>query len=279
MTLVTRMAMITAAVLVVASQSAAQDSATGSDIAPFNDIGRRWDRFAFAGHHGHYVRLAYDRKRDIAAIVLLLPGWTKNRRDWQYDASKLASFLVDNGFAVASIEPNWRSSSTPSQDRHLLAQAIGEITRQAARRGYDSRRMVLVGAGVGGRDAAIFGTNPQWLQSEGVEFTFLRAVIILNGLRIDPSNPDYEDDPAFAETLAPPNAPRFLLHSVKTDDARIAEANKLADALRRAGTSVELRSVRRSMDKSEPSMIGGENNPENDHLLRFLKDATARAAH
>jgi len=98
--------------------------------------------------------------------------------------------------------------------------------------------MVLVGVGLSGRDAAVFGTDPHWLQQEGVDFASLRGVVILNGDQIDPGAASGDDDPAFSEAIAAPNAPRFLFHSVKGDAQRSAQATKLADALRDAGALV-----------------------------------------
>ena len=270
--------MLMAAVIVAANPSAAQEGVgfdtVGFDFEPGNPV--HWDKFPFAGGHGNYVRVASNPKHKNAPVVLLLPN-RRSKADWQYDTRGLASYLVDKGFAVASIEPSWRSAYRPLKDRQELAQAVGEVARQAAKWGYDQRRMILIGAGISGRDAAVFGTDPQWFQQEGVEFASLRAVVILNGDQIDPNVPHEQDDPAFEQAIPRPNAPHFLLHSIKTDQGRRAQANKLSEALRAAGAVVEVRLVRKSMDKSEPSMIGGENNPENDQLLRFLKDATAQA--
>ena len=125
--------------------------------------------------------------------------------------------------------------------------------------GFDPSRIVLVGHSAGAHLVALVGTDPAWFRAAGLKLSDVRGIVPLDGAAYDvprqldigapPMHNTYVQafgkDPVRQRKLSPtfqaaaPNAPQFLILHVQRPDG-IEQSNKLAAALKKAGTPVEI---------------------------------------
>lgn len=198
-----------------------------------------------------------------APLILFVHGggWRMGSKENATGRAKVAHFPAQ-GYALASIDYRLVPSATVEQQAADVAASLAWLIRNAAMLGIDPGRIVLMGHSAGAHLVALVGTDPAYLERAGVGATALRGVIALDGAAYDvpaqmqdgpPMMQDiymqaFGKDAARQRALSPtlhaaaPNAPAFLiLHVQRQDGARQSRA--LADALRAAGTAVELRAI------------------------------------
>lgn len=195
-----------------------------------------------------------------APLVLYVHGggWKRGSKDTAM-GNALPGHLVGQGYAFASINYRLVPQATVEQQASDVAQALAFVLGKAASMGIDRSRVVITGHSAGAHLVALVGTDEQYLRKAGLSFADVDGVMPNDGAAYDVPKQmaqagrfmsdtykqAFGTDPARQKALSPtfhaaaPNAPRFLLLHVQREDG-VAQANELAAALKRGGSSVEV---------------------------------------
>jgi arylformamidase len=185
-------------------------------------------------------------------------GWKRGDKG-NATGKDLAPHYVAQGYAVASINYRLVPAATVEQQAADVAASVAWLRSNAAKLGIDPARIVLMGHSAGAHLVALVGTDPRYLRGAGLGFNAVRGVIPNDGAAYDVAqqmidgNTMMQDtymqafgtDPARQRALSPtfqaeaPNAPTFLLIHIQRPDG-VRQAAALADALKRAGTRVQV---------------------------------------
>lgn len=195
-----------------------------------------------------------------APLVLFVHGggWKRGDKSNATGKAKVAHFTAQ-GYAVASINYRLVPAATVEQQAADVAGALAYVKAHAADLGIDPARIVLMGHSAGAHLVALVGTDPRYLRAAGLSERDVAGIVPIDGAAYDVPKQltvgprimgqtyeqafgsDPERQRAISPTFqaAPPNAPAFLILHVQRQDG-IAQSQGLADALRRAGTSVQI---------------------------------------
>lgn len=179
-------------------------------------------------------------------------------------AGHMAAHARARGYAFASLNYRLVPDADPGQQAGDVAAAIAWLVREADRLEIDPGRIILSGHSAGAHLAALVGTDPSYLGAHRLPVSILDGVVLLDGAGYDvPAQMRrggpflrrlyaraFGDDPAFQARVSPtlqaaaPNAGRFLiLHIASRPEDSGAQSERLAEALRAAGTPAEVVSV------------------------------------
>lgn len=195
-----------------------------------------------------------------APLILFVHGggWQRGSKDNATGRWKPAHFTAGH-YAFASIDYRLVPQATVEQQAVDIASALRTVIDRADALGVDRRRIVLMGHSAGAHLVALVGTDERYLKAAGLSFADLAGVIPVDGaaydvpaqLRDGPQimqatyHQAFGEDPARQRALSPtfhaaaPNAPAFMLLHVQRPDGT-AQAQELAEALRRGGSSVRV---------------------------------------
>lgn len=195
-----------------------------------------------------------------APLVLFVHGggWKRGSKD-NATSRALPGHMLEQGYAFASIDYRLVPDATVEQQAADVAAALAHLLKRADQLGIDRNRVVLTGHSAGAHLVALVGTDERYLKAAGLSFADIDGVMPNDGAAYDvPAQFEqagpmmkgtYEEafgtDPARQQSLSPtlhaaaPNAPAFLLIHVQREDG-VAQNKALADALKRAGTRVEV---------------------------------------
>lgn len=198
-----------------------------------------------------------------APLVLFVHGggWKRGDKRMMDGSAKLSRWR-EQGYAVASLNYRLVPKAKVEDQAADIAAGLAALIKQARRLGFDATRVFLVGHSAGAHLVALVGTDPQWLRGAGLDFGAVDGVIALDGAGYmvpeqmgknamvlgDTYEQAFGTDPVRQLALSPtnhaaaPNAPAFLILHVDRADAK-QQSEGLSDALRRAGTPVELYAV------------------------------------
>ncbi len=185
-------------------------------------------------------------------------GWKRGDKSMMTGSAKLAHWQAQ-GYAVASLNYRLVPDATVEQQAADVAAAVAYLKNNAARLGFDGRRIALVGHSAGAHLVALVGTDPQWLAGAGMRLDDIPGIVPLDGaaydvpaqmgenerLMGDTYRQAFGTDPARQRALSPifhagaPNAPSFLILHVQRRDGT-AQSEALGEALRAAGTSARV---------------------------------------
>lgn len=195
-----------------------------------------------------------------APLVLFVHGGGWKRGSKETAGSRtLPGHLTAQGYAFASINYRLVPDATVEQQAADVAASLAYLLEKADSLGIDRSRVVLTGHSAGAHLVALVGTDERYLRAVGLSFADIDGVMPNDGAAYDVPTQmaqggrfmagTYEDafgtDPARQKALSPtlhaaaPNAPAFLLLHVQRDDG-VAQANALAEALKRGGSRVEI---------------------------------------
>lgn len=206
-------------------------------------------------------------------------------------AAQMGAHFVQQGYAFASVNYRLVPDANPRQQAEDVAAAIASLREGAREHGIDPNRILLIGHSAGAHLAALIGTDPSYLAARRIPLSALSGVVLLDGAGYDvPSQMQrggpflrrmyaraFGEDPAFQASVsstlqaAAPNAARFLIfHIMSRPDDSGAQSQRLADALRRAGTDAEVVAV----DNSHAEIFRQFGQP--GHVATARTDAFAR---
>lgn len=195
-----------------------------------------------------------------APLVLFVHGggWKRGSKSNAVGRA-MPGHMLAQGYAFASIDYRLAPAATVEQQAADVAAALAHLLNRAEALGIDRSRVVLTGHSAGAHLVALVGTDERYLKAAGLSFADLRGVMPNDGAAYDVASQiagagplmkrTYEQafgtDPARHKALSPlthaagPNAPAFLLIHVQREDG-VAQNKALANALKRAGTRVEV---------------------------------------
>ncbi|QDH35536.1 alpha/beta hydrolase [Porphyrobacter sp. YT40] len=195
-----------------------------------------------------------------APLVLFVHGggWKRGSKDNAMGRA-MPAHMMEQGYAFASIDYRLVPAATVEQQAADVAAALAYLLKRADELGIDRSRVVLTGHSAGAHLVALVGTDERYLKAAGLSFADIDGVMPNDGAAYDVAaqmkqagpmmKGTYEQafgtDPARQKALSPtahataPNAPAFLLIHVQREDG-VAQNKALAEALRRAGTAVEI---------------------------------------
>ncbi len=185
-------------------------------------------------------------------------GWKRGDMKNATGKSKIAH-LTGLGYAFASINYRLVPAARVEDQARDVAASIAFLKSNAARIGFDGGQIVLMGHSAGAHLSALVGTDERYLRAEGLTFADLRGVIPIDGaaydvpaqmkdgprMMQDTYRQAFGVDPVRQHALSPTaqatsaHAPPFLLLHVQRADG-IRQATELADAIRKAGTAVQI---------------------------------------
>ena len=184
-------------------------------------------------------------------------GWKRGSKDNAAGNYK-APHYTGLGYAYASINYRLLPDNTVEDEAADVAHAVRYLIDNAARLGFDSGRIVIMGHSAGAHLVSLVGTDEQYLRGAGLSFANIDGVIPIDGAAYDVPKQiagggafmhgtylqAFGDDPARQRALSPtfqamaPNAPSFLLVHVQRSDG-VAQNKQLEAALRQARTAVQ----------------------------------------
>ena len=185
-------------------------------------------------------------------------GWKRGSKDNAVSRA-LPAHLLAQGYAFAAIDYRLVPGASVEQQAGDVAAALAALLARSDSLGIDRGRVVLMGHSAGAHLVALVGTDEQYLRAANLSFADIDGVIPNDGAAYDVPvqmaqagrfmartytqafGTEVVRQRALSPTLnaAAPNAPAFLLLHVQRPDG-IAQADALAEALRRAGTRVEI---------------------------------------
>ncbi|HEX4848555.1 MAG TPA: alpha/beta hydrolase [Novosphingobium sp.] len=184
-------------------------------------------------------------------------GWKRGSKDNASGPWK-APHYTGLGYAYASINYRLVPDATVEQQGADVAAAVRYLIDNAARLGFDSTRIVLMGHSAGAHLVALVGTDESYLKGAGLSFAAIDGVIPIDGAAYDVPRQMSEggkfmsdtylqafgSDPARQRALSPtlhaqaPNAPAFLIIHVQRKDG-VAQSVALEAALKKGRTRAE----------------------------------------
>jgi arylformamidase len=195
-----------------------------------------------------------------APLVLFVHGggWKRGDKSNGTGKAKIAHYRA-LGYAVASVNYRLVPDATVEQQASDVASALAYVKAHAADLGIDPARIVLMGHSAGAHLVALVGTDPRYLRAAGLSERDVAGIVPIDGAAYDVPKQmrigarimgeTYEQafgtDPGRQRAISPtlqaaaPNAPAFLIIHVQRKDG-IEQSRGLADALRKAGTSVQI---------------------------------------
>jgi len=198
-----------------------------------------------------------------APLVVFLHGG-----GWAFGDKRMAAHMAAHfhgqGYAFASVNYRLVPGVNPRQQAEDAAAAIASLRQDAAAHGVDPNRIIVIGHSAGAHLAALIGTDPAYLAAHHIPLSALSGIVLLDGAGYDvPTQMQragpflrrmyaraFGEDAAFQASVSPtlqaaaPNAGRFLiLHITSRPDDSGAQSQRLAEALRRAGTPAEVVAV------------------------------------
>ncbi len=195
-----------------------------------------------------------------APLVLFVHGggWKRGSKTNAVGRA-LPGHMLAQGYAFASIDYRLVPAATVEEQAADVAAAVAYLLKRADALGIDRSRVVLTGHSAGAHLVALVGTDERYLRAVGLSFADIDGVMPNDGAAYDVEKQvaqagrfmagTYKEafgtDPARQRALSPtahasaPNAPAFLLIHVQREDG-VAQNTALAEALRRAGTAVEV---------------------------------------
>ena len=195
-----------------------------------------------------------------APLVLFVHGggWKRGSKSNAVGRA-LPGHMLAQGYAFASIDYRLVPAATVEQQAADVAASLAHLLARADELGIDRSRVVLTGHSAGAHLVALVGTDERYLKAAGLSFADIDGVMPNDGAAYDvpaqmSTGPKmmaetyvqaFGTDPARQKALSPthhaaaPNAPAFLLIHVQRADG-VAQNAALAEALRRAGTAVEI---------------------------------------
>ncbi|AOL94266.1 alpha/beta hydrolase [Porphyrobacter sp. LM 6] len=195
-----------------------------------------------------------------APLVLFVHGggWKRGSKNNAMGRA-MPEHMMAQGYAFASIDYRLVPSATVEQQAADVAAALAYLLKRADALGIDRSRVVLTGHSAGAHLVALVGTDERYLKAAGLSFADIDGVMPNDGAAYDVAKQiegagrmmletytqAFGTDPARQKALSPtlqaaaPNAPAFLLIHVQREDG-VAQNKALAEALKRAGTKVEV---------------------------------------
>ena len=198
--------------------------------------------------------------RDAPLVIFVHGGGWKRGDKKNATGTDKVKHYTGLGYAFASLNyrlvPNARVEDQASD----VASAIAWLKDNAARLGFDGRRIVLMGHSAGAHLSALVGTDPRYLRAAGLDVDDLRGVIPLDGAAYDVpkqiadggnfmhdiyiqafgTQPERQRDLSPTFQAPAPNAPAFLILHVQRKDGT-EQSRALGRALERAGTDADVK--------------------------------------
>jgi arylformamidase len=198
-----------------------------------------------------------------APLVLFVHGggWSRGDKDNATGALKV-THLRAQGYAFASLNYRLVPTARVEDQAADIAAALRHLIDRAGTLGFDPSRIVLMGHSAGAHLVALVGTDPAYFKASGMSVDALRGIVPIDGAAYDvPAQMEggsgmmkqtyvsaFGTDPNRQRALSPiyhantPNAPAFLILHVQRKDGA-AQSRSLGDALRKAGTAVQINSI------------------------------------
>ncbi|HET7709771.1 MAG TPA: alpha/beta hydrolase [Sphingomicrobium sp.] len=225
-----------------------------------------------------------------APILVFIHGGGWAIGDKRHSAAPKAAHFTANGWAFASLNYRLVPKATVEQQAADIAAGLAWLRRNAAAKGLDGDRIILMGHSAGAHLAALVGTDPAYLAAAGVPMSAIDGIILLDGAGYDiaqqmsrPGNPvsgmydaAFGRDPARQRALSPsrhaaaPNAPNWLVLPVARRADSTAQSHSLAAALNRAGASATVVPVPGESHGSLNKGLGEQGDFATAEVDRFL---------
>jgi len=222
--------------------------------------------FAYGDHERHTVDFWHAKGASgPTPLVFFVHGGAWRAGDKSLDTGYWkATYFPKKGLALASTNYRFVPEATVEQQAGDAANSLAAVLGRARELGIDDKRVVLLGHSAGAHLVCLLGTDESWLKAAGLSFANIAGVIGNDGasydaaMQIEHIGPDWRsaftdafgEEPERQRRLSPifqantPNAPAFLLlHMPHRADSGIVQTNRLAEAVRAAGSTARVACV------------------------------------
>jgi len=224
-----------------------------------------------------------------APLLLFVHGGGWSIGDKRMEAGTKGAHFARQGWAFGSTNYRLVPQATVEQQAADVAAAVALLRKQP---GIDPDRIVLMGHSAGAHLAALVASDPSYLKAAGVPLSAIKGVVLLDGAGYDvPAQigdarnraqaiytQAFSDDPKRQATLSPvnhaaaPNAGRWLILPVERRQDSRAQSEKLAAALKAAGTSAEVLPQAGKTHMTLNRELGTEGDPSTAVVDAFLSE-------
>ncbi|MET0984763.1 MAG: alpha/beta hydrolase [Steroidobacteraceae bacterium] len=231
---------------------------------------------------------APEAARQLPIVVFWHGGsWaTGDKADYRFVGNALAKR------GVVAVLPNYRLYPAVKFPAFIedAAAAVAWVQAHAAQRGGDPQRIVLMGHSAGAHIATFVAYDHGQLRRAGADPAAIRGVIGLSGpYALDPNSDllrtifaapyTHQDWQPIArvDATAPPT---LIIHGGKDDVVRVSHAEKLGDALHRAGVRVETEfypEAGHAATVAAFARVSGSRLPIVEQSVRFIESVTDKA--
>jgi len=200
----------------------------------------------------------------------------------------LAENLVQDGVAVALIRYRLAPAYRHPIQAEDVAAALAQLVKDAAKYGFDARRIYLAGHSAGGHLASLVGLDSRYLARHGVAKNSIAGIVSISGLydlnptwRVSKNQSvavenTFGKDAALLRQASPfhhgrADAPPFLIISAFRDFPGFAlDARRFADALRQTGAKDVQQLMIEGADHFSVVKFDEENNSLRRVVVGFL---------
>lgn len=193
-------------------------------------------------------------------LVIFVHGGGWKRGDKTDAVGVKGAHALQQGYAFASVNYRLVPAATVEEQAQDVANAIAYLIRNAAKLGFDGKRVALMGHSAGAHLVGLVSTDLRFLKIAEVDVKNLRGSILLDGAAYDVPRQIAEGgnfmhdtyleafgtEPNRQKGLSPtvqaaaPNVRAFLILHVQREDGT-AQSNALGAALRKAETAAEVK--------------------------------------
>jgi arylformamidase len=229
-------------------------------------------------------------------------AWTMGSKDGflmlsGHRAADHGNFFAEKG--IAAVQVNYRLSPKVQHPEHIIdvARSIAWVRRNIAKYGGDVDNIFIMGHSAGGHLVALAGTDPRYLQAEGLTPQMIRGVIGVSGVYVlDPTlvtaGPGAVAMPKTPPTMlksvfgaeakghidaspiahVAPGLPPFLLAYANADIPTLpAQAVAFQDALVKQGVAAKYLLVKPRDHQTVLKSMLDDGDPLGDAVLKFVR--------
>jgi acetyl esterase/lipase len=229
-------------------------------------------------------------------------GWTAGSKN---EVDQKPQFFAGKGFVFTSTNYRLLPGVRMGDIVRDVAKSVRWVHDNVAKHGGDPNRIFLMGWSAGAQLAALLCTDDRYLKAEGLSLAMVKGCVAMDGdtydvpMVIEMGNarrkargqPEpkfghyqkFENDPARHRDLsavthvAPGKAiPPFLLLHLASDPSTTAQAERLADVLKKAGVSARVFGVPNTTHALIDSQLGVPDYPATAPLAEFVEAALRR---
>ncbi len=224
-------------------------------------------------------------------VMVFIHGGGWRRGDKAGGDLTKARHFVGAGWVYVTV--NYRLSPAVRHPAHIedIAAAIAYVHENVAKWGGDPARIHVMGHSAGAQLAALVATDDRYLKAHGLGLDVLRGVVLLDGAGYDifsllqeprelqkrmyeaafgKEPAGWKDASPIAHVAAGKSIPAFLILPIAVREESIQQSEKLAEALKAAGSRAEVKPAPGKTHGTLNSAFGSPGDEPTKQAMEFL---------